>query len=183
MKKLLAPVAALSAVIGVTGLALIKQSEGVVYTPYRDVVGVVTVCYGHTGSDIVWNRKYSPSECDSLLMSDIAKHQPVFTPGNKRNCIKNAPLTPNQRDAITSFTFNVGTGAFCKSTMAKRLAARNYSMAAIEFPKWNKAGGRVYPGLVKRRAAEQRLFLSNQRSEPRNTLSSRATALLMGLAA
>lgn len=114
-------------------------------------------------------------------MVDIRKHQPVFIPGNPRNCIRNAPLTPNQRDALTSFTINVGTGNFCHSTMAKKLSARDYYGAAREFPKWNHAGRKVFPGLTTRRAAEQALYLSNQRSEPRSTMSSRATALLMRL--
>lgn len=180
MRKVLAPVAAV-AVIGAAGLALIKDYEGVRYKPYRDVVGVVTVCYGHTGPDIVWGRSYSQAECDALLNKDIAKHQPVFLPGNPKNCIRNAPLSANQRDAVTSFTFNVGTGAFCRSTMAKHLAARDYYRAAGEFPKWNKAGGRVFAGLSRRRAAEQSLFLTNHRPEANDTLSGRATAILMGL--
>lgn len=180
MKKLLLPVAA-AAVIGSAGLTLIKRYEGIRYSPYRDVVGVLTVCYGHTGSDIIPSKAYTQAECDRLLMADIAKHQPVFLPGNPRNCIRNAPLNPNQRDALTSFTFNVGTRNFCGSTMAKKLAVRDYYGAAREFPKWNHAGRRVFPGLTQRRLAEQALYLSNQRSEPSNTLSSRATSLLMRL--
>jgi lysozyme len=180
MRKALLPVAA-AAVIGATGWALITKSEGIRFKPYRDVVGVWTVCYGHTGPDIIPGRTYTQAECDTLLVSDIKKHQPVFIPGNPRNCIRNAPITANQRDALTSFTINVGTGNFCRSTMAKRLSARDYYGAAREFPKWNKAAGKVYPGLVTRRAEEQSLFLDNQRSEPRDTLSGRATAILMRL--
>jgi GH24 family phage-related lysozyme (muramidase) len=65
--------------------------------------------------------------------------------------------------------------------MAKKLAARDYYGAANEFPKWKYAKGKVLPGLEKRRQAERDLFLSNQRSEASDTLSGRATALLMRL--
>lgn len=184
---------AASAAIGAAGLALIKNSEGVRYKPYLDVGRVPTVCYGHTGPEIVMGRLYTQAECDALLMQDIAKHQPVFTPGNPRNCVRNSPLNADQRDAVTSFTFNVGTGNFCRSTLAAKLAARNYAGASTEFHKWNKVNGKVYSGLTTRRYAEQCLFNSGivqrgrcvayQRPEPRDTLSARATALLLGLAA
>lgn len=126
-------------------------------------------------------QTYTPAQCDQLLLADLRKHQVVILAGNKANCIGNAPLTPNQRDALTDFIFNVGTTKFCKSGLAAKLKARDYPGAAREFPKWKYAGGRVLPGLVKRRKAEQDLFLSNQRSEPNDTLSGRATALLMRL--
>lgn len=171
------------AVIGTAGLTLIKQSEGVRYRAYRDVVGVWTVCYGHTGPDIIPGRLYSQAECDTLLIADIRKHQVVIVPGSPKNCIRNAPLNANQRDAVTSFIFNVGTGNFCGSTMARKLAARDYNGAAAQFPRWNKAGGKVFAGLTKRRYAEQQLFVSYQRSEASDTMSGRATALLMRLAA
>lgn len=183
LKRVLPLAAASAAVIGVAGLALIKQSEGVRYRAYRDVVGVWTVCYGHTGPDIIHTKLYTEAECNTILLSDIRKHQVVIVPGSPRNCIRNAPLTANQRDAVTSFIINVGTTAFCKSTMAKQIAARDYYAAGNQFPRWNKAGGKVWPGLTKRRAAERDLFFSNQRAEASNTMSGRATALLMRLAA
>lgn len=182
MKKRLLAVAA-AATIGTAGLTLIKQYEGVRYTPYKDVVGVWTVCYGHTGPDIIRSKRYTEAECHTLLISDIHKHQPPILPGHPQNCIANAPLTPNQRDAVTSFIFNVGTGNFCRSTMAKHLKAHRYASAGAEFPKWNKAGGKTYRGLTNRRLAEQRLYFTYQRSEASDTFSGQATALLMRLAA
>lgn len=179
-KRLLAVAAASTAVIGVAGLNLIKEFEGVRYRPYRDVVGVWTVCYGHTGPDIIKTKLYTEAECEAILLADIKKHQVVIV--GPKNCIRNAPLTNNQRDALTAFTINVGNGAFCSSTMARKLTARDYPGAAAQFPRWNKAGGRVWPGLTRRREAEQRLFLSYQRPEASDTLSSRAKAALMSLA-
>lgn len=167
--------------MGVAGWSLTTSSEGLRFKTYRDPVGIPTVCYGHTGPDVRMGQVYTQEQCDSILIQDIRKHQPVFLPGNPRNCIRNAPITLNQRDALTDFTINVGTSKFCHSTLAKKLAARDYRGAANEFPKWTYAGKRQLPGLVTRRAAEQELFLSNQRSEASDTLSARATALLMRL--
>lgn len=167
-----------AAAIGSAGLAVIKQHEGVRYKTYLDPVGIPTVCYGHTGPEVRLGQSYSAKQCEDLLIRDIIKHAGYVTPGNKLNCIKDAPLNPNQRDAVVSFVFNVGGTKFCRSTMAKALAARNYTAAANEFPKWVNAGGRPLPGLVKRRAAERRLFLSNHRSEANNTMSRSAVGIL-----
>jgi lysozyme len=160
-KKLIAPFMAV-AVIGASGLALIKTHEGLRTAAYADPVGIPTVCYGHTGSDIQFDRRYTPAECDRILINDVAAHQIVLLPGSRYNCIGNVPLNQNQLDALTSFTFNVGTSKFCKSTMARRLLVKDYRGAAAEFPKWANAtvGGRPVklPGLIKRRAAEKTLF-------------------------
>lgn len=150
--------------IGASGLALIKSSEGLRTTAYADPVGIPTVCYGHTGPEVRLGMRVSADECERVLKQDIAAHQPVLLPGSPTNCIGNAPLNQNQLDALTSFTFNVGNSKFCKSTMARRLLVLDYSGAAAEFPKWSKArvGGKFVqlPGLHKRRLAEQKLFLT-----------------------
>lgn len=169
------------AVIGAAGWSLTTQSEGLRFKTYRDPVGIPTVCYGHTGPDVRMGQVYTQAQCDTILIADIKTHQPVFLPGNRRNCIGNVPITLNQRDALTDFTINVGTGRFCKSGIARRLRVRDYNGAANEFLKWQYAGGRVLPGLHQRRLAERELFLSNQRSEPSTAISGRAKALLMRL--
>jgi peptidoglycan hydrolase-like protein with peptidoglycan-binding domain len=68
------------------------------------------------------------------------------------------PLTQNQFDALVSFTFNVGAGAFGGSTLLKRLNAGDYAGGADEFGKWTKSGGKVFAGLVRRRTEEAALF-------------------------
>ena len=68
-------------------------------------------------------------------------------------------LNQNQFDALASFCFNVGLGAFEKSTMFSRLKAGDLHGAATQFARWVNAGGKPLPGLVKRRAAERDLFL------------------------
>ena len=68
-------------------------------------------------------------------------------------CIK-VPITQGEYDAYTSFTYNIGVRAFCSSTLVKKLNAKDYDGACKELLKWNKAGGKVLPGLVKRRQQE-----------------------------
>lgn len=177
MRKVLVPVAAIAAV-GAAGFALTQQSEGLRLSAYRDPVGIPTICYGHTGPDVRLGMTLTKDECDALLWSDIRKHQPVVLQGNPQNCIDNAPLTPNQRDALTDFIINVGTGKFCSSTMAKKLKAQDYLGAADQFPKWKYAGGRVYPGLVKRRGCERDLYFTVHRSDASDVLSLRAQGCL-----
>ena len=127
-------------------------------------MGVLTVCYGHTSPLLRKGMVFTNDECDLLFKSDVAKHQKVLV--GPKNCIKSAPLTGNQLDAVTSLTFNIGTGNFCSSSLARKLASKDYSGASKEFPKWKYAKGRVLPGLVIRRANEQRLFNSNSIWKP-----------------
>lgn len=148
-------------VLGVTGSDLIKSSEGLRLVAYRDPVGIVTACWGHVNPNLRVGMKFTRAECETLFASDVAKHQAVITPRNPANCIGHAPLTNNQRDAVTSLVFNIGNGRFCNSTMARKLKALDYSGAAKEFPKWKFAGGKVLPGLVTRRAKEQALYNSS----------------------
>jgi GH24 family phage-related lysozyme (muramidase) len=70
-----------------------------------------------------------------------------------------APLNQNEFDALVSFTFNLGEGNLKKSTLLKYLNQMRYEDAANEFPRWNRAGGQILPGLTRRREAEKRLFL------------------------
>lgn len=69
-------------------------------------------------------------------------------------------MTQSQFDAMVSLAFNIGEGAFAKSTLVRKHLARDFAGAAAEFSKWNKGGGKVLAGLVKRRAAEAKLYLS-----------------------
>lgn len=135
----------------VAAVPLTRQSEGRVRSAYADPVGILTVCDGHTGADVRKGREYSNAECDQILTRDeeaagfaIAK------------CISVAvPL--QSRAAFTDFAFNVGAGAFCRSTMARKLNAGDLAGACDQFPLWTKAGGVVLKGLVIRRARERDL--------------------------
>ena len=138
--------------LGAAALALattmIATFEGLRLTPYRDPVGILTVCYGHTGADIQARKKYTREECTQLLRRDIARHAQALA------CITR-PLNEYQQAAFVSFAYNVGAGAFCRSTLVKKANAGDMAGACAELSKWNKAGGKVLPGLVKRRAAER----------------------------
>jgi len=127
--------------------------EGTEYVPYRDVVGVLTVCNGYTGPDIIPGRTYGKVECDMLLKKELTEHGMGVL-----KCTK-VPLNQNQYDAFASFTYNVGVGAYCKSTLLRKLNAGDYTGACRELLRWDKAGGKVYRGLTKRRQAEMALCL------------------------
>lgn len=145
-----------TAALSVGGSNLIQQSEGKVNRVYLDPVGIPTVCFGHVNPHLRLGMVFTDAECNLLFRSDVVKHQaPIIGP---KNCIKSAPLTQGQLDALTSLTFNIGNNAFCKSTLARKLSARDYRGASAEFPKWKNAKGKVLPGLVTRRAHERCLF-------------------------
>lgn len=160
------------------GLALIKEYEGLVLTGYADPVGIATVGFGHTGPDVKVGQKITKAQAEALLMADIAEAAAIV---DKH---VTAPLAPLQRAAVISFVFNVGPGkkgvkdGFVElkrgghSTLLKRLNERDYDAASLEFGKWVHAKGEVLKGLVRRRNAEQALFLKGFIKEPEAPLES-----------
>lgn len=142
---------ALTGLALVLATSLIARYEGLRQTPYRDPVGILTVCYGHTGKDIQ-QRRYSKEECTAMLQRDIQRHVP--------KCLT-APLTEMQQAAFVSLAYNIGTGAFCKSSAFKAAQAGDMATACKNIERHVKAGGKVLPGLVKRRAYERALCENN----------------------
>ncbi|WP_272515437.1 lysozyme [Providencia sp. PROV214] len=140
---------------GVIGLsvAMISLFEGVEHKPYKDVVGITTVCYGHTGSDIVYGKTYTEAECLALLEKDLGKVRKGVDPLIK------VDIDDNTRAAIYSFTYNVGTGAFARSTMLKKLNAGDIAGACNELKRWTYAGGKEWKGLITRREIEKAVCL------------------------
>lgn len=134
------------------GIDLVKASEGVRLKAYRDPVGVLTIGYGHTGTDVYEGQTISEGEAAQLLMDDV-KFAEVGV-----KAYVNVPISQNQYDALVDFTFNLGVGALRSSTLLKKLNAGDYVGAGKEFFRWDKAGGKVLPGLTKRRAAEAALW-------------------------
>lgn len=134
-------------------VVLIQWFEGVRYTPYYDVAGVMTVCYGHTGPDIVLGKTYTQAECDALLQKDIAPAAAAVERAVK------VPMTDMRKAALISFTYNVGVGALNKSTMLRKLNNGSTQEACDELRRWVKAGGKVWRGLTDRRAAERELCI------------------------
>jgi len=136
------------------GIDLIKEFEGLELKAYKDSVGVVTIGYGHTGSDVYMGQVITESQAETLLKSDLAK----FEKGVAE--LVKVPLNENQHAALISFSFNLGLGNLKSSTLLRKLNSLDYTGAASEFPRWDKAGGKVLAGLTKRRLAEKELFLS-----------------------
>lgn len=144
-----------------TGLALVSaflissvaMLEGTRYVPYEDIVNIWTVCEGYAGPDVVRNRTYSRSECDALTKRELsAKGAAVL------RCTS-VPLTQYQYDAYTLFAYNVGTTAFCRSSLLKKLNAGDYTGACNGLLAWDMAGGKHVAGLANRRQFERRLCL------------------------
>lgn len=133
------------------GLAFISGQEGRSLHAYRDVVGIVTICDGHTRTAKA-GQVATDAICDDLLRQDTAVAQAAV-----RRLVE-VPVTQGQYDALVSFTFNLGEGNLASSTLLKRINANQCMAAGAEFPRWNKAQGREFPGLTKRRALERALW-------------------------
>ena len=136
------------------GLALLKEFEGCKLKAYRDIVGILTIGYGHTGKDVNDGQVLTQEEADALLVKDLEKLQ-----NNIRPHIK-VLLTDNQFSALVVFSYNVGYIAFSGSTLLSKLNNNDFNGAAEQFVRWNRAGGKAVPGLTRRREAEKNLFLS-----------------------
>ena len=137
----------------VHGLELIKEFEGLRLKAYLCSAKVWTIGYGHT-KGVKKGDTCTQEEADAFLVADVKW---VLTAVERTVKV---PLTSGQRAAVNSFIFNCGAGAFRTSTLLRKLNAGDYKGAADEFPRWNKAGGKVIKGLVRRRAAERKVFLS-----------------------
>lgn len=129
--------------------AMVMPFEGVEYKPYRDVVGVLTVCYGHTGPDIIPDKNYTKAECKKLLDNDLklvkAQVDPIIT----------VEIPEPTRAALYSFTYNVGIGNFSSSTLLKLLNRSEFIPACEWLRAWVYAGGKKWKGLVTRREIEE----------------------------
>lgn len=137
------------------GVRLVQEFEGCRLDAYRCPAGIPTIGYGATGPDIRMGMVWTQEQADERLAEDLAR----FAAGVER--LVQVDLTDNQFAAIVSFAFNVGLGALRDSTLLRKLNAGDYAGAADQLPRWSKGGGRVLPGLVRRRAAERELFLSD----------------------
>lgn len=137
---------ALALTIGVVG-----QFEGVRYRVYRDVVGIPTYCYGETKNP-QFGHTYTPDECKSIFIPRLEE----FNAGVD-SCV-HVPLSDKRRAASVSLAYNIGIGAFCRSTYVRRLNARD-PHACDSILSWNRAGGRIVAGLTRRRAAERKLCM------------------------
>ncbi|WP_174847535.1 lysozyme [Yersinia artesiana] len=129
--------------------------EGRKYVAYYDVAGILTLCDGHAGKDIIPNKKYSDAECDALLQQDLVLVQRTV------DTVVKIPLSQYQQAALYSFTYNVGQHAFTQSTLLKKLNTGDIKGACDELRRWTYAGGKQWKGLQNRREIERELCLTD----------------------
>lgn len=143
--------------INASALALIKEFEGFRANAYRDMVGVWTIGYGTTAAAGVGVTPQAGMTCTEAqatawLQAAVDKFARAILPRLTRQ------PTPNQFGAMVSLAYNIGPGAFARSSVLRKFNAGDMEGAAASFALWNKAGGRVVAGLTRRRAAEAALF-------------------------
>lgn len=143
--------------ISKTGIDLISSFEGIRLNAYDDGVGVWTIGIGTTvypnGVKVKKGDKCTLDQAKEYFAHDLKSFEKTVNDSVK------VPLSQNQFDALVSLSYNIGSGAFKNSTLLKKLNAKDYAGAADQFLRWNKGGGKVMKGLVRRREAERALFL------------------------
>ena len=146
------------------GLELIKHFEGFRANAYKCPASVWTIGYGHTseaGPPVVREgMRITEPEATAMLRRDVERYERAVTAAVTRK------PTQAQFDALVSFCYNVGPGALRKSSVLRHFNAGNIPAAADAFRSWNKGGGKVLKGLVRRREAERELFLSEPMELP-----------------
>lgn len=138
---------------------LIKEFEGFRAEAYKDAVGVWTIGYGTTDRAGVGiaprpGMVISREEAEFYLHKAVQKFADQIAPKIT------APINENQFGAFVSLAYNIGPGAFARSSSLRHFNAGDLDRAAANILLWNKAGGKVLRGLVRRREAERALFLT-----------------------
>lgn len=140
---------------GGKGLALTEQFEGCRINAYQDQVGVWTIGYGHTGPEVVAGLTITEAQAEAYLAADVQDAVHCV------NRLVTVELSQEEFDALVDFVFNLGQGAFAGSTLLRELNTGSFAAAAAQFDKWDRAGGVVVAGLLRRRQAEGALFQQN----------------------
>ncbi|QDP64898.1 MAG: putative endolysin [Prokaryotic dsDNA virus sp.] len=136
-------------------IPMVAGFEGYRSGAYLDAVGIPTICFGETKGVQMGDSK-TREECEDMLEERLVEFE-----NGVRSCLPSYDdLTPQTQAAFVSFSYNVGTGAFCRSTLRRKAEAGDLVGACNELPRWNKAGGVVLPGLSKRREEERQLCLA-----------------------
>jgi len=142
--------------INTAGLAIIKEFEGLILLAEQDPAGIWSIGYGHTPAEP--GEFITEKQADALLAEDVAKFDAAVSA-----LVVKARTSENQFSAMVCLTYNIGPAAFRRSTLLRFHNAGNFPAAASQFAVWDKAhvDGHlvVLPGLVKRRAAEEALYV------------------------
>jgi lysozyme len=137
--------------ISAEGLALIKKFEGCELEAYQDAVGVWTIGYGHI-KGVKEGMTITKEQAEEMLLEELVEYENYVLEA------VNHQLDQCMFDALVSWTYNLGPSNLNSSTMLKVLNAGDYDAVPEQIKRWNKAGGKVLQGLVRRREAEALLF-------------------------
>jgi len=140
--------------------ALLKKFEGCKLTAYRCPANVCTIGYGHTTSagapPVKDGMTITQQQADDILSCDLVKFETAV-----HNMV-HQPLNQHQFDVLVDFAYNAGIGNLQSSTLLKKVNAAKFDEVPAELMKWNKGGGKVLPGLVRRRQAESAWWVSGE---------------------
>ena len=137
------------------GIALIKKFEGCELKAYQCSAGVWTIGYGHT-KDVVEGMEITQEEAEQMLVDELHEYESYI------NKYVTVALSQNQFDALVSWVYNLGPVNLTASTMLKVLNSGEYEDVPAQMKRWNKAGGKVLEGLIRRREAEACLFIGKE---------------------
>lgn len=152
--------------ISANGIRFIKAREGSQTKMYKDSAGLPTIGVGHlltqseltsgkiviAGKTVLWRNGLTDKQINALLDQDLDKHELAVSLNVK------VKLTQNQFDALVSFSFNVGAGAFISSNLLRQLNAGHYEQVPIQLKRWVYSGGEIVAGLAIRRELEGKLW-------------------------
>lgn len=137
--------------ISPAGIDLIKRFEGCRLSAYLDAIDVPTIGYGHTGG-VKMGDVITQDQADAMLANDVQVRV------NAVNAIVTKPVTQGQFDALVSFAYNCGVANLLHSTLMKMINRGEADSAGPQFLLWSRAGGKVLPGLVRRRQSEKDMY-------------------------
>ena len=143
-----------SAAVGAAAIALVAGWEGLRTRAYLDAVKIPTVCFGETRGVKITDQ-YTVAQCKTMLGNRLVEFEMGM-----RKCLRNPDTIPDgPYIAALSLSYNIGTGAFCRSSVRKLLDAGQIRQACDAFRNFTRAGGMRLQGLVNRREAERAMCL------------------------
>ena len=140
--------------IGQKGIELIKHFEGCELEAYKCPAGVWTIGYGHI-KGVSEGMSITQEQAEQMLLDELKEYE------NYINELVTVNLSQNQFDALVSWVYNLGPANLKSSTLLKVLNSGDYAGVPDQIERWNKAGGKVLEGLIRRRQAESSLFCGN----------------------
>lgn len=137
-----------------TSLDLVNKFEGCELKAYRDLGGVLTIGYGHT-LGVYEGQTITLDQAEQYAKEDLSIAE------SEVNNLVTVPLSQDEFDALVDFVFNLGEGNFARSSLLVLLNKKQYFAAALQFERWDKCGGIIVAGLLRRRVAEHKLFMED----------------------